>query len=139
MSGYLDGMPSAARTPKASTLPDRSEPASGRTRTRSARTAEVQVQSSSDALAALNDVEQEIRALEVRRIRLIGAAQQHGASWEEIGSALEVSRQAAWEKYRDRVRAVLEATASRAGDAESEMLDSAARVLGEVRARRRRG
>ncbi len=139
MSGYLDGMPSAARTSKSSTLPHRSEPASGRTRTRSARTAEVQVQSSSDALAALSGVEQEMRALEVRRIRLIGAAQQHGASWEEIGSALEVSRQAAWEKYRDRVRAVLEATASRAGDAELEMLDSAARVLKEVRARRRRG
>ena len=132
-------MPSAARAAKPSTLAHPSEPASGRIRARpAARRTDVDVESASDALAALGDVEREMRALEVTRIRLIGVAQEHGATWEEIGSALEVSRQAAWEKYRDRVRDILEVTAARARHSEEETLESAARVLKEVRARRRR-
>ncbi len=78
-----------------------------------------------------------MRVLEARKVRLIGLAQQLGASWDEIGSALEVSRQAAWEKYRDRVRELLGVTAARARHSEDETLESAARVLKEVRARRR--
>lgn len=79
-----------------------------------------------------------MRVLEARKIRLIGAAQRYGASWDDIGSALDVSRQAAWEKYRDRTRALLEDTAARAQHSEEEALASAAQVLKEVRARRRR-
>lgn len=78
-----------------------------------------------------------MRVLEARKVRLIGLAQQLGVSWDEIGSALEVSRQAAWEKYRDRVRELLRVTAARAHVSEDETLESAARVLKEVRARRR--
>lgn len=96
------------------------------------------VLSASDALGALSEVEQDMRVLEVQKIRLIGAAQKHGASWDEIGSALDVTRQAAWEKYRDRVRELLDATAARAEYSEDETLESAAEVLKEVRARRRR-
>jgi hypothetical protein len=93
---------------------------------------------SSDALAALTGVAQDMLVLEARKIRLIGVAQEQGASWDEIGSALEVSRQAAWEKYRDRVRELLDVTAARARHSEDETLESAAQVLKEVRARRRR-
>jgi hypothetical protein len=102
------------------------------------RDIEAVVLSASDALGALSEVEQDMRVLEVQKIRLIGAAQKHGASWDEIGSALDVTRQAAWEKYRDRVRELLDATAARAEYSEDETLESAAEVLKEVRARRRR-
>ena len=91
-----------------------------------------------DALDALGEVELDIRTLEVKRIALIGAAQAQGASWGEIGAALGVSRQAAWEKYRDLVRAALEVTAARAQHSEEAILASAADALKEVRARRQR-
>ena len=136
MSGYLDGMPSVARAPKSTDLAP-AAPSRG-TKAKPARKTTVVVPSASDALHELGELERSIRALEVRRVRLIGTAQRHGASWEDIGSALEVSRQAAWEKYRRRVRATLNLTADRAGHSETETLESAARVLKEVRARRRR-
>lgn len=96
------------------------------------------VRSAPQALGALGDVERTMRALELAKIRLIAAAQRHGASWDEIGSAMEVSRQAAWEKYRDRVRSLLDVTAARATQSEAEILESAASVLREVRGRRPR-
>lgn len=96
------------------------------------------VRSASDALRALAQVDHEMQALEIRKVRLIGAAQRHGASWEQIGSALEVSRQAVWEKYRDQVRALLDATGDRATASEEEALASAASVLREIRRRRRK-
>jgi hypothetical protein len=94
------------------------------------------VESASDALGALAQVDQEMRALEVRKVLLIGAAQRHGATWGQIGSALKVSRQAAWEKHRDQVRALFEATGDRATASEEEALLSAASVLREIRRRR---
>lgn len=94
------------------------------------------VHSAPEALGALGDIERTMRSLELAKIRLIGVAQRHGASWDEIGSAMEVSRQAAWEKYRDRVRSLLDVTAARATHSEEETLKSAAAVLKEVRGRR---
>lgn len=91
----------------------------------------------SDALEALTGIEHDIRVLEARKVRLIGLAQEQGASWDEIGSALEVSRQAAWEKYRVRVRELLDVTSARARHSEDQTLESAARVLKEVRAGKR--
>lgn len=94
------------------------------------------VQSAPDALNALGDLERAMRSMELAKIRLIGAAQAHGASWDDIGSAMSVSRQAAWERYRDRVRVLLDVTAARADHSEQETLDSASTVLKEVRGRR---
>jgi hypothetical protein len=91
-----------------------------------------------DDLARLGDLEVQMRRLALERIRLIAEAQQHGASWEAISSVLGVSRQSAWETYRDRAREVMEATAARATVAEDEILESAGRVQKTVRARRRR-
>ena len=65
-----------------------------------------------------------MRSLELAKIRLIGAAQRYGASWDEIGSAMGVSRQAAWEKYRDRARGLLDVTAARASHSEAETLQT---------------
>jgi hypothetical protein len=92
-----------------------------------------------DALAVLAEIAEQIRSLELQKLRLIGVAQERGASWDQIGTALDVTRQAAWEKYRERVRDVLDATATRAEDGEAETLESAANVLREIRRRRRRG
>ena len=91
-----------------------------------------------DALAALSGIELDMRLLEARKVRVIGLAQRQGASWDEIGSALAVSRQAAWEKYRDRVLTLLDRTDARSRHSEEQTLESAAQVLKGVRARRRR-
>lgn len=89
-------------------------------------------------LARLGDLEVRMRRLAIERIRLIAVAQQHGASWEAISEVLGVTRQAAWETYRDRAREVLDATAARATASEDEILESAVHALKEVRGRRRR-
>ena len=136
LSGYLDsmtGLRGAAKTPLARRLAasvEREAPFG------SAIDIDSVVHSAPEALDALGDIERTMRSLELAKIRLIGAAQRHGASWDEIGSAMEVSRQAAWEKYRDRVRGLLDVTAARASHSEAETLQSAATVLREVRGRR---
>ena len=137
-SGYLDGVPSRTRSSRPSARTPSTGSYAGGTGLVPPGDIDAVVHSPSDALGALSEVEQDMRALEVQKIRLIGAAQKHGASWDEIGTALDVTRQAAWEKYRDRVRELLDATAARAQHSEDETLESAAGVLKEVRTRRRR-
>lgn len=90
-------------------------------------------------LARLSDVENQLRKLAIERVRLIAEAQARGASWEAISAVLGVTRQAAWETYRDRAREVLEATSARATASEEEILQSASHALKGVRARRRSG
>jgi len=136
LSGYLDNMTELSRTAK---TPLSRYLASSIWRGTAADPAvdlDSVVHSAPEALGALGDIERTMRSLEFAKIRLIGAAQRHGASWDEIGSAMAVSRQAAWEKYRDRVRDLLDVTAARAGNSEEESLESAATVLREVRGRR---
>jgi|SRR3990170_8969540 len=77
-----------------------------------------------------------IDLLEERKLALIAETQTLGGSWEEVGRALVVTRQAAWEKYRRRVRDMLERSAASATYSEEELLDSAADVLRAVRRRR---
>lgn len=89
-----------------------------------------------DALARVRSLVRDISKLEAEKTELIGVAQAHGASWDEIGDALHVSRQAAWAKYRDSVRSILSRTAT-AGGSEAELLESAAAALAEVRRHRR--
>ena len=92
-----------------------------------------------DPIAALRDIVDEIGVLEARRLALIADAHANGASWDDIASALDVTRQAAWERYRHRVLEMLERSAATATHSEDELLGSAAEVLKEVRGRRRRG
>ena len=103
------------------------------------RTSETTVGYGTDTLDVLSEVAQQIQRLEVEKIRLIGVAQERGASWDQIGTALDVTRQAAWEKYRERVRDLLDAKGNRADHSEAESLESAANVLREIRRRRRSG
>lgn len=85
------------------------------------------------ALRVLADSEAEIDRIRRERVRAARAA---GASWQQIGDALGVSRQSAWESYTADVRAVL----SRNVDA-NESLDEAGAMelaVDEVRSVRRR-
>jgi uncharacterized NAD(P)/FAD-binding protein YdhS len=85
------------------------------------------------ALRVLADSEVEIDRIRRDRVRAARAA---GASWQQIGDALGISRQSAWEGYTADVRTAL----SRNVDA-NESLDEAGAVelaVDEVRSVRRR-
>jgi hypothetical protein len=93
--------------------------------------------SAHEILERLRDVVRQITLLEARKLALIAEAQAGGASWDQVGGALEVSRQAAWEKYRGHARETMDRPGAAATQSESELLASAAEVLAEVRRRRR--
>jgi hypothetical protein len=88
-------------------------------------------------LERLVDVERQVTALEVERVRLMADAQRQGASWEAISKALGISRQSAWETYHLRVRLLHDLASVHASADEDELLTSAATSLKRVRARRR--
>jgi len=85
------------------------------------------------ALRVLADSEAEIDRIRRDRVQ---AARAEGASWQEIGDALGVSRQSAWEHYTVDVRTVL----SRNADANESLDEVGATELAvdEVRSVRRR-
>jgi hypothetical protein len=85
------------------------------------------------ALRVLADSEAEIDRI---RRDCVRAARAAGASWQQIGDALGVSRQSAWESYTADVRAVL----SRNVEANASLDETAAMELAvdEVRSVRRR-
>lgn len=53
-----------------------------------------------DLLALLPALENEIEAGERRLRECVRLLRAHRATWREIGDALQVSRQAAWERFR---------------------------------------
>lgn len=54
-----------------------------------------------DPLIPAHVVAQVIDSLQVKLRELVGLARDEGHSWARIGAALGVSRQAAWEAYRE--------------------------------------
>jgi len=89
----------------------------------------------SDPLDALRELARRESELGVLRRATIEAAREAGATWEQVGAALGMSRQAAWEYYSRSVRAKLADSAVEA----AEMSDDEAMDLSveEVRAARR--
>jgi hypothetical protein len=85
------------------------------------------------ALRVLADSEVEIDRIRRDRVRAARAA---GASWQQIGDALGISRQSAWESYTADVRTAL----SRNVDANESLGEAGAIELAvdEVRSVRRR-
>jgi uncharacterized NAD(P)/FAD-binding protein YdhS len=85
------------------------------------------------ALRVLADSEAEIDRIRRDRVRAARAA---GASWQQIGDALGITRQAAWEHYSADVRSML----SRTVDANDSLDEAGAMELAvdEVRSVRRR-
>lgn len=87
-----------------------------------------------DALRVLARTEAELDDL---RRRQVAAARVAGATWEQVGEALGMSRQSAWEYYAARARAELAANAAANADlSDGDAIDLA---IEEVRAARRRG
>lgn len=75
------------------------------------------------------------RQLDLWQREAIARARQQGASWSEIGEALGVTKQAAWQLYNDDIREMLGDVRERSGlsDEEAQQLADAERS-----ARRRR-
>jgi len=91
-----------------------------------------------DPLAALRVLaDTEVQLDRMRRDRVI-AARAGGASWQQVGDALGVSRQSAWEAFTADVRAALEANAADGSLDEDEAMDVAVSESRAVRQRRRR-
>lgn len=90
-----------------------------------------------DPLAALRVLaDTEVQLDRLRRDRVI-AARAGGASWQQVGDALGVSRQSAWEAFTADVRAALEANVSENGGGLDED-EATALAVSEVRAVRQR-
>lgn len=89
----------------------------------------------SSRLRALRD--EENRLAEEKRAA-IAEARAQGHSWAEIGQALGMSKQAAWELYHADVRAILERASNASGLDEDEAMALAVREVSEARAQRRR-
>ena len=59
------------------------------------------IQDGGDALAALNNIGQLRRLLDETEFAAVRAARREGKSWAEIAVKLGVTRQSAWERWRD--------------------------------------
>lgn len=86
-----------------------------------------------EALRELAEGEAELDRLRLDRVRV---ARERGASWDEIGAALGMSKQSAWEYFTRRTRAEI-ATNAAANDELSEA-DAMSLAVDEVRQARRR-
>ena len=90
-----------------------------------------------DPLSALRVLTEREHELERIRREKVVAARAAGASWQQIGDALGVTRQSAWESFTAETRAALSANVDANGTlAEDDAIDLA---VEEVRAVRRRG
>lgn len=90
-----------------------------------------------DPLSALRVLTESEHELERIRREQVIAARAAGASWQQIGDALGVTRQSAWESFTAETRAALSASVdAKSTLAEDDALDLA---VDEVRAVRRRG
>ena len=88
-----------------------------------------------DPLAALRELTRGEADIDRLRRERVAAARAAGATWTQIGEALDMSRQSAWEYYSETVRAELAANvAANAALSPDAAADLAA---GEVRAVRR--
>lgn len=91
-----------------------------------------------DPLAALRVLaDTEVQLDRLRRDRVI-VARAGGASWRQVGDALGVSRQSAWEAFTADVRAALEANVADSDLDEDEAMDVAVSESSDARQRRRR-
>lgn len=86
------------------------------------------------ALAALRTRQRELDEL---LAEAIAQARGAGLSWSEIGRALGVSKQAAWQLYNARVTQILDGVAVRAALDEEQAMRLAREELAAVRRQRR--
>lgn len=93
-----------------------------------------------EPLRALRELSQAGTELESLLRERVVEARRDGATWDQIGESLGMSRQAAWEYYTRDVRKVLDRVTS-AGEelSDDEALRIATEEVSELRRRRRRG
>ncbi len=88
-----------------------------------------------DALRELSSSEAELDEL---RWKQVVAARDIGASWAQIGEALGISRQSAWEYFTRRAREGLTANVATNSDlSDEEAMELAVEEVGSVRRNRR--
>ena len=93
-----------------------------------------------DPLAALRELTRGEAELEAVRRAKVEAARDSGASWEQVGEALGVSRQSAWEYYSSAAHSKLAANVEANADlSEADAMDLAVDEVRVVRRRRRAG
>lgn len=90
-----------------------------------------------DPLEALRELSRADVELEALRRERVEAARRQGATWDQIGESLGMSRQAAWEYYTAKARSVLDQTAADSGLDEDEAMRLATEEVRRVRRRRR--
>ena len=91
---------------------------------------------SADPLEALRELARSEPELERLRRDKVLAARASGATWEQVGNALGVSRQSAWEYFTARVREDLAANVT--ANAELSEVEAMQMAVDEVRSVRRR-
>ncbi len=92
-----------------------------------------------DPLEALRELARSEPELERLRRDKVLAARSAGATWEQVGNALGVSRQSAWEYFTARVREDLAANVKANAElSEDEAMQMAVDEVRSVRRRRRR-
>lgn len=91
-----------------------------------------------EPLEALRQVARSELELDELRWNQIAAARDAGASWAEIGEALGVSRQSAWEYFTRRLRDDLAANVARSDLSEDEAMELAVEEVRSVRRDRSR-
>jgi hypothetical protein len=87
-----------------------------------------------EALRELSRVDVELEALRRERV---AAARRQGATWDQIGESLGMSRQSAWEYYTREARRVLDESAGGSDLDEDEAMRLATEEVSRVRRRRR--
>jgi PASTA domain len=85
------------------------------------------------ALAALSDIGLVRRLLDQAELVSVRTARRHGKSWAEIATKLGVTRQSAWERWRD-----LDETPPAGVPTRTGVLDRAASAVAEAAGQRRR-
>jgi len=91
-----------------------------------------------DPLQALRELSRVDLELEELRRDRVAAARRQGATWDQIGESLGMSRQSAWEYYSRPARRMLDRQAGRHGTPdEAEAMPVAVDEVTQVRHRRR--
>jgi hypothetical protein len=90
-----------------------------------------------DPLEALRELSRADVELEALRRERVAAARRQGATWDQIGESLGMSRQSAWEYYTRETRRVLDESAAGSDLDEDEAMRIATEEVSRVRRRRR--
>ena len=91
-----------------------------------------------DPLEALRELSRADVELEALRRERVEVARSQGATWDQIGESLGMSRQSAWEYYTRDARRVLDETVVDSDLDETEAMRVATEEVNRARRRRRR-